>query len=131
MRILIADDSEVMRRMLTNCLNLYNKDDLIVDAVDDGSKVLTALANFKYNLIVLDINMPVLSGIDTLKAIRFENINIPVLMCSVEGEKKYVIQALRLKANDYICKPVDKKVFLNKVNKLLYYSMELMCQNKL
>jgi two-component system chemotaxis response regulator CheY len=86
----------------------------------NGAEALRQLQSQKVHLILLDWNMPELSGIDFLKKVRAmeEYKTLPIIMVTSEAAKYNVIEALKSGANDYIIKPVNEKVFIEKLSKI-------------
>jgi len=126
MNILLAEDNpvnqEVMNEMLTRAGHS-------VDIVEDGELALNALAGEKsYDLVILDMNMPDLSGLDVLKQFRFmdTSASIPVLMLSADALAETVKQCLEAGANDYLTKPVQATTLLEKISE---YSPHAQTQN--
>ncbi|MFH1723432.1 MAG: adenylate/guanylate cyclase domain-containing protein [Elusimicrobiota bacterium] len=110
-RILVADDSEMNRDMLARRLESAG---YAVDTAADGRQALDMIAKGEYDLVLLDVMMPELNGLEVLKAVR-ENKSIaelPVVMATAKGASKDVVEALRLGANDYVTKPLDFPVVL-------------------
>lgn len=108
MKILLADDSVTIRRIEINALKLAGYED-IVD-VDGGDRVLEELERCDdFGLVLLDWNMPVMNGLDCLKAIRANERTkrIPVIMVTAEVMKERVVEAIRAGASNYLVKPFE------------------------
>jgi two-component system chemotaxis response regulator CheY len=105
MRVLVVDDSAVMRRIIINALAVAGVTDVVQAA--DGQEAVSSAASAEFDAILLDWNMPVLSGIEALKVIRGMGIKSPVLMVTTEAEKTRVMEALKAGANNYVIKPFD------------------------
>jgi len=103
MKALVVDDSMTIRRIVIKALGLVG----ITDTVEatDGTDALQAINEDNFDVVLLDWNMPKLSGIDTLKAIRKAGNTTPVIMVTTEAEKSRVIEAIKSGANDYLIKP--------------------------
>jgi two-component system chemotaxis response regulator CheY len=86
----------------------------------DGSEALEELKRKKADLVVSDWNMPVMTGIDLLKAIRADgNLKaIPVLMVTAEAKKENIVEALQAGVSNYIVKPFNAKTLEEKLNKI-------------
>jgi two-component system chemotaxis response regulator CheY len=86
----------------------------------NGKEALYQLQNHKVHLILLDWNMPELSGLDFLKKIRALPIykELPIIMITSEAARYNVIEALKTGATDYIIKPVNERIFTEKISKL-------------
>jgi two-component system chemotaxis response regulator CheY len=88
----------------------------------NGNAALQILQNQKIDLVLLDWNMPELSGIDFLKKVRAmdDYKSLPVIMVTSESAKYNVIEALKSGATDYIVKPVNERAFLEKLSKITF-----------
>ena len=117
--ILVVDDSRIMRNIVKNTFSLMKIPCQYVEAAN-GRDALQHLMSQKIDLVLLDWNMPQLSGIDFLKTIRAkeEYKNLPVIMVTSEAARYNVIEALKSGATDYIIKPVNEKNFREKLSKI-------------
>jgi two-component system chemotaxis response regulator CheY len=106
MKILLVDDSSTMRRIQINQLNGLGVTD-IVEAQDGRDGLEKLEANMPIDVVLLDWNMPIMSGLDFLKAARANAAykDVKIVMCSSESEKSRVLEALKNGANNYIVKP--------------------------
>ena len=100
----MIDDEQNIRRMLTRVLS---PEGFIVQEAVNGLEALKRLQEENYSLVLLDLRMPVLDGIDTLKKIREYDINLPVIMMSAYGSIPEAVEAMKLGALDYLIKPFD------------------------
>ncbi len=114
MKILIADDSQFMRKVLKDLLHDAGYIDLVECA--DGKECLAKYAEGKPDLILLDIIMPEIDGIEVLKKIGRE---AKVVVISAVGQEKMVEEAKKLGALDYIVKPFDNDKVLEAVKQAL------------
>ncbi len=120
-KILVVDDSRIMRNIVKNtCTSLGIPCEFLEAA--NGKDALFAIQHHPVDLILLDWNMPELSGIDFLKQIRAmsEYKTIPVIMITSEAAKYNVIEALKAGATDYIVKPVNERIFSEKLSKVIW-----------
>ncbi|ESQ91886.1 response regulator transcription factor [Asticcacaulis benevestitus] len=110
-RILIVDDVEDNRIVLDRFLR---RSGYATDMSVDGISALNAVSASPPDLILLDWMMPGLSGLDTLKAIRerYDENQMPVIMCTAIGEETSVVVALKAGANDFVMKPISYPVLL-------------------
>lgn len=117
--VLVVDDSRIMRNIVKNTFSLMKIPCDFVEAAN-GQEALVQLQNQKIDLILLDWNMPQLSGIDFLKQVRGkpEYESLPIIMVTSEAAKYNVIEALKAGATDYIIKPVNEKNFRDKMSKI-------------
>ena len=117
--VLVVDDSRIMRNIVKNTFSLMKIQCQFVEAAN-GQEALLQLQDYKFDLILLDWNMPQLSGIDFLKKVRAqpEYAKLPIIMVTSEAAKYNVIEALKSGATDYIVKPVNEKNFREKMAKI-------------
>jgi len=118
-RILIADDMQMIRRLLKSALLKAGLID-IAEAVD-GEEILTKLKYEAFDLIICDWEMPKLSGIETLRAIRLDekHKDTPFVMVTTVAEKEMVRSAIEAGISDYIVKPIRPEVFVKKIKSVL------------
>ncbi len=102
-RILIADDHPIVRRGLREILT-ETKDLFDVHEAENGLEVLERLEGGHYDVLVLDISMPGLSGLDVLKQIKKRKSSIPILILSRHPERQYAVRSLRAGASGYLTK---------------------------
>ena len=118
MKIMVIDDSVTLRRIVILNLNKAGYTDII--EAEDGSIALDMLESSSENIpdvILLDWNMPVMNGLQFLKAIKADEKlkNIPVIMVTIEAEKKYVNEAISEGAIGYLIKPLTAESFQKNV----------------
>lgn len=118
MHILVVDDFSTMRRIVKNILKQLGY--LNITEADDGTTALEVLRREKINFIISDWNMPQMSGLELLKAVRSseEWKEIPFLMVTAEGQKDHVIEAVKHRVNNYIVKPFTPEVLSEKIKKI-------------
>ena len=102
MKLLIVEDELALQKAL---IKGFQKSGYIVDAAGDGEQALELYYSNQYNLVVLDLNLPKIDGLDVLEEIRNENKEIPVLILSARSEVNNKITGLDMGANDYLAKP--------------------------
>jgi two-component system chemotaxis response regulator CheY len=118
-KILILDDSPTMQRILVNTLNKAGYP--VVDAASDGDEGLKKLAADRtYDLILTDWNMPVMTGIDFLKAVKADDAikHIPVIMVTSRNVKEDILLAIKSGARDYIVKPFTPEAIKEKIGSI-------------
>jgi len=116
MKVLIVDDSVTMQKIEINQLHALGISDIVTaNNGQDGLKVLAE--HMPVDVILLDINMPVLDGMEMLIKIRENSAytNVKVIMVTSESEKEKVLEAIRAGANDYIVKPFQPEDFKTRV----------------
>lgn len=118
-RILVVDDDEMNLRMAEFILK---QDGYEVHQAQSGMECLLFLKDENVDLVLLDIEMPIMSGIQTFEIIKSneELKNIPVMFLTAAADADTVIEAVKLGANDYITKPFVPQVFLERVDKVVY-----------
>jgi DNA-binding NarL/FixJ family response regulator len=103
MKILIADDHSIVREGLKQYVKTLDEVKLIDEAVD-GNEAWSKIKNGSYDLVILDVSMPGMSGLDVLQKIKEQNFKTPVLILSVYPQEQYAIRAFKLGASGYISK---------------------------
>src|SRR5208337_922671 len=105
-RILIVDDSAVMRSLLRSVVNTDATLE-VAGTAGDGASALSAVALQRPDLVLLDVEMPVMDGLVTLRQLRKQGHKMPVIMCSSLTQRgaKVTIEALDGGASDYVAKP--------------------------
>ena len=116
-KILLVDDAAFMRMMLKDTLtkNGYTE---IYEAVD-GADAVEKFKEIGPDLVVMDITMPNMDGLEALKAIRALNGNANVVMCSAMGQESMVMDAVRSGAKDFIVKPFKDDRLMKTVTSIL------------
>jgi len=122
--IMIVDDSRIMRNTVKGVFTGMESYSTFVEA-RDGEEALSLLQTGNVDLVLLDWNMPKLSGIDFLKQVRAMDKykNLPIIMVTSESAKFNVIEALKNGATDYITKPIKLDLFKQKLAKLHLFRM--------
>jgi len=119
-KILVVDDSIIMRNIVKNTFAAMKKPFDCLEA-ENGKQALRLLEANNVSIVFLDWNMPGMDGIDFLKVVRAmpKYKDLPIIMVTSERGKFSVIEALQSGATDYMVKPVQEKVFKEKVQELL------------
>lgn len=117
-RILIVDDFSTMRRIVKNLLADLGFTNTA--EAEDGSGALNMLRNETFDFVVTDWNMPVMTGIELLKAIRADAKlkHLPVLMVTAEAKREQIIEAAQSGVNGYIIKPFTAQTLEEKLGKI-------------
>jgi len=118
MKILVVDDFSTMRRIVKNLLgDLGFKN---IEEADDGNTALPKLQSGNFDFLVTDWNMPGMTGIDLLKAVRADpNLSsLPVLMVTAESKREQIIEAAQAGVNGYVVKPFTAGTLEEKINKI-------------
>ncbi len=113
-RLLVVDDNEMNRDMLSRRLT---KQGYAVATAEDGYRALEMIATEPFDLVLLDIMMPGISGLDVLEKLRQEHsvADLPIIMATAKDQSEDTVQALSLGANDYVTKPIDFPVVIARV----------------
>jgi DNA-binding NtrC family response regulator len=128
-KILIIEDEAAIRRVLTKILS-EESDTYIVEDAEDGIQGLEKIKNNDYDLVLCDIKMPKMDGVEVLEAVKKIKPEIPMVMISGHGDMETAIQTMRLGAFDYISKPPDLNRLLNTVRNALDRK-QLVIENKI
>ncbi len=128
-KILIIEDESAIRRVLTKIISEENETYDVKEAVD-GLEGIEKIMNDDYDLILCDIKMPKMDGVEVLEKIKKIKPEIPVVMISGHGDLDTAVNTMRLGAFDYISKPPDLNRLLNTVRNALDRK-ELVVENKL
>ena len=116
---LIVEDSPMMRQLLVFAMSRV-KNMAIVEA-DDGVDALKKLAATKFDIIITDINMPIMDGLKLVKRVRSDAVykEVPIVIITTEGAEEDRQRALQLGANAYITKPIQAPQVISTVKELL------------
>ena len=116
-KILLVDDAAFMRKMIMDTLSKNGYTDLY-EAVD-GADAVAKFDELAPDLVVMDITMPNMDGLEALKAIRAKDGSANVVMCSAMGQESMVMDAVRSGAKDFIVKPFKPDRVLKTVTSIL------------
>jgi two-component system chemotaxis response regulator CheY len=121
-RALIVDDSSVMRKIVERALRQAGLDPLIVKEAGSGTEGLEVLKTTSVDLILSDINMPSMDGLEFLRQIQARNLapGVPVVMITTESSEEHVKQAIQAGARGYIRKPFTADQVKERVLPLLH-----------
>src|ERR671929_2077710 len=112
--LLVVDDEELNREGLARHLRRHG---YAVSLAKSGREAIQQLGDGRFDLVLLDIMMPGMNGLDVLKFLRRVDslIDLPIIMVTAKGEAEDMVEALELGANDYVTKPLDFPVVLARV----------------
>ena len=118
MKVLVVDDMVTMRRIVKNILKQLGFGN--VDEAENGQEALQKLRAGTFGFVVSDWNMPVMTGIDMLRAIRADEKlkTIPVLMVTAEAQQSNLIEAVQAGVSNYIVKPFTAETMQEKITKI-------------
>jgi len=115
-KILIVDDNETLRFTLTE---LLEDSGFECKAVEDGSAALEEVRKNSYGLVILDMRLPGMSGLEILRKIKENNKSLPVIMLTAFGEIRTAVEAMKQGAHDFITKPFDNDAMIMTIKKTL------------
>jgi two-component system chemotaxis response regulator CheY len=118
MRILVVDDFNTMRRIVKNILKQLGFEN--VGEAENGQEALEVLKKEKFDFVITDWNMPVMTGLDLLKAIKADAAlkDLPVMMVTAEAQQQNIVEAIKTGASNYIVKPFTAEVLEEKISKI-------------
>lgn len=118
MKVLVVDDFATMRKIIRNVLKQIGFEDIV--EAEDGSAAMQVLKREKVGLVVTDWNMPNMSGLDLVRAIRKSPLcaEVPVLMVTAEGLKENVLEAVKSGVSNYVVKPFTAEVMQEKIENI-------------
>lgn len=124
MNILIVDDQSTMRNLLRGMLGKMGFSSL--DEAEDGDVALNKMKRQKYDLVISDLHMPRMSGLELLKEARDTQTlkDVPFMMVTTESGKNAVLEAIKLKVNGYIVKPFTPETLQDKMAKMGFVPAE-------
>ena len=119
MRFLVVDDFVIMRRIVGNLLKDLGYTD--VKEAEDGVDALNKLRSGDFDFVMADWNMPKMTGIELLRAIRADSKlkHLPVLMVTAEAKRENIIEAAQAGANGYVVKPFTADTLEEKLRKIM------------
>ena len=117
MKVLVADDSGIMRKIIIRSLNSVGVTDVIEAA--NGQEAIDKFKESPVDLILTDWNMPEKSGLDVVVEIRATGSQVPIIMVTTESQKGHVIAAIQAGVNDYLTKPFEADDLRAKLDKFV------------
>jgi two-component system OmpR family response regulator len=115
-KVLVIDDEPGVRELISEALSLS---EITAVQAADGLEALSFLRRERFDLLILDINMPKLDGLALLEKLRTEGMSVPVLMLSARADKSDINQGLRIGADDYLTKPFSIEELVLRVKAIL------------
>lgn len=116
-RILVTDDAAFMRMQLKD--NLTRLGHEVVGEAENGLIAVEKYQELSPDLITMDITMPEMNGVDSLKKLKQINENVKVIMCSAMGQQALVVEAIQAGAKDFIVKPFTSERIKEAIEKVL------------
>jgi DNA-binding response OmpR family regulator len=126
-RILIIEDEPIMQLGLKDNLEL---DGYLVDSADDGEAGLAKIKEGNYDLVLLDVMLPKLSGFDVCKSARAAGNQTPIILLTAKGEEIDKVVGLELGADDYITKPFSVRELLARIKAILRRGQKILSDEK-
>ena len=115
-KVLVIDDEPGVRELISEALSLS---EITAIQAADGLEALSFLRRERFDLLILDINMPKLDGLALLEKLRTEGMSVPVLMLSARADKADINQGLRTGADDYLTKPFSIEELVLRVKAIM------------
>jgi len=115
-KILVVDDEDGIRELISDALSIGGFE---VETSPDGLQGLKAIRDHRFDLLILDVNMPKMDGFALLEKVRADGLTTPVIMLSARGQKVDINQGLRLGADDYMTKPFGLEELSLRINAIL------------
>jgi two-component system OmpR family response regulator len=115
-KILVVDDEDGIRDLISDALSIGGFE---VENSPDGLQALKTIRDHRFDLLILDVNMPKMDGFALLEKLRTDGIDTPVIMLSARGQKVDINQGLRLGADDYMTKPFGLEELSLRINAIL------------
>ncbi len=116
-KIMLVDDAAFMRMMIKDTLKKNGYTEVI--EAGNGEQAITLYQEENPELVLMDITMPVMDGLEALRRLRVIDPEIKVVMCSAMGQETMVVDALKLGAKDFIVKPFKPDRIMKTVNSLI------------
>lgn len=115
MRVLVADDSGVMRKVIVRALAAVGVEE--TDEAADGQVAFDRFVSNPYDMVVTDWNMPEKSGLELVTSLRELGTEIPIIMVTTEGQRGQVVRAIQAGVTDYLVKPFENDQLVAKLEK--------------
>ncbi|MCL0062585.1 response regulator [Peptococcaceae bacterium] len=116
-KILIVDDAAFMRMMIKNIVTKAGYE--VVGEAENGAQAVEMYKELKPDLVIMDITMPEMGGIQAVKAIKEIDPNANIIMCSAMGQQAMVMEAIQAGAKDFIVKPFQQDRILQAIKRII------------
>ncbi len=117
-RVLVVDDERASR---LNIIDLLTMEHFTVEEAEDGESALRLITTQPFDVVLLDIRMPKMNGLDVLKQVKKSHPNLPIIMFTAIGTSERAIEAMKMGAFDYVAKPFDVEELLAIVRRAIEY----------
>ena len=114
-KIMLVDDLSFMRDAIRHIVEESNM--YVLGEAENGREAVKLYMELEPDIVLMDITMPVMDGLESLKRIRLYDPGAKVIMCSALGQQKYIIKAIQLGARDFILKPFQAERILSAITK--------------
>ncbi len=114
-QILYVDDEQNLRHLVKEQLSAEG---YVVETADDGDTAIDMIKKHEYDLVLLDIRMPRVSGLEVLKYIRAQKLHCRVLMLTAVDDLSVALESVKIGANDYLTKPYEVNALLSSIHRL-------------
>uniref|UniRef100_UPI0040487390 EAL domain-containing response regulator n=1 Tax=Aliarcobacter sp. TaxID=2321116 RepID=UPI0040487390 len=118
--ILYAEDEKDLREVTHQILKGFTKKQYVAENGQEGLELFKAHEN-EIDLIITDVNMPILNGLDMIKEIKKINLNIPIIVATAFSNKEYLLEAIDIGVDKYVLKPIDIAKLLQVMSQSLIY----------
>lgn len=115
-RILVTDDAAFMRMQLKNIFESLGHE--VVGEAENGQVAIDLYNDLKPDLVIMDITMPEMNGVEAVKGIKQNDPNATIVMCSAMGQQQMVLEAIQAGAKDFIVKPFDQERIKQAIEKI-------------
>ncbi|HHY19332.1 MAG TPA: response regulator [Firmicutes bacterium] len=115
-KVLVVDDASFMRMRMTK---LLTENGYEVEEAENGAEAVAKYQDSKPDLVLMDITMPVMDGIEAVKKIKEADADANIIMCSAIGQQAMVIEALKAGAKDFIVKPFQPDRIIESIERVL------------
>src|SRR3954462_2193797 len=120
MRIYIVEDDPALLETLTDTLS-RRLDAVLIDTSASVQTALSQVAESEYDVLVVDIDMADMNGLDLLELIEQRQTDTPVLLIAAPADHEVAVKALREGAHDYVMKPIDEEYFVSSLSRAIEY----------
>jgi DNA-binding NarL/FixJ family response regulator len=118
LRLLLADDHHLMRQLILQVI-ADDWPDAVCEQVSDGAQLVQKATDGHWDIIISDISMPVMNGLEAMEALKQRVPGVPVLIISIHSEKRYALRALQSGAGGFVPKPCIEQELVKAIRALL------------
>lgn len=117
MKVLVADDSGLMRHVLVKILTEAGVESVV--QATNGNEAVQKVEDEAPDIVLMDWVMPNLTGIEAVEKIRASGNKVPIIMCTTEGEQNRIVDAIKAGADNFVVKPFDPEVIMTKIKETM------------